>query len=669
MKDMTYTIHKDRPEEFRMINQTFVKQTIVNEPKHNACWDAKLSPDGELYFSICSEHTNHEYAKLYKYDYTENKAKQCFYTGDYLLKSHRYLRDSKFHTSINFKPDGKLIMVTYSTDKSPEHPVWLPYSFVSNPWEGFPGGELMEYDPKTEKVELFGIPAPRESIYGAVYSPKDDAYYMLGWMRGHLYRYDCKTRKCEDKGQVSEYKCYRIALGPDENVYFSTKSGFVMRYNVEIQELEDLDARIPCDKTVKGKKCPYTYMGPCVPGPDGRLYITGNNTDILSALDVKSGKIEAVGKLVPQDDYIDIDDQHTFVAGLDFDKDGVLWYATMSFRKMEDEHFKAPAGLFRWDVLNGGEPEFLGLFGTPERVQTYTCSFMIDKKRDILYSVSTNHSHGSPDVIAIDLGGFRKNMYEKGPICRDKLVFFPGHEEYREFADHWQNVKELIAEYSPNVKSKRVQSVRLWREFSKSNIRNAAVKALKFLDNDTVFGICGDSKLYKFVIKQGELISLSEADTADVASISRPAVNQVENLPHYPGRQWRRSVTASCKWKDGTIIVGTADGFLAKLFSDGRVYSIGPAICQGPVRDICSNIEKGVVYGVGGDVEDVGNVFKYTDEEGLIYLGTASCDLPDDEVGTCANFVLSSCAVSPDGTTLAVGACDRLACVYVYKIE
>lgn len=140
----SYTVTQSNPETFRIINQKYVKQAIIDEPKHNACWDANLSPDGTLYFSVCSEHTNHEFAKLYKYEFETNTATECFYTKDFLLKSDRYLRDSKFHTSIDFKPDGKLIMVTHSTDKSPCHPVWLPLSFVSNPWEGFPGGELME---------------------------------------------------------------------------------------------------------------------------------------------------------------------------------------------------------------------------------------------------------------------------------------------------------------------------------------------------------------------------------------------------------------------------------------------------------------------------------------------------------------------------------------------
>ena len=663
-----YVIHHNRPEDMYVINQRAVKQVITDEPLHNACWDANLSKDGVLYFSVCSEHANHEYAKLYKYDFESNRATQCFYTKDFLLKSDRYLRDSKFHTSISFKPDGKLIMVTHSTDKSPCHPAWLPYSFVSNPFEGFPGGELMEYDPKTGKIELFGIPAPRETIYGGVYSPKDDAYYMLGWMRGHLYRFDCKTRKCEDKGQVSEYRSYRIVVGPDENIYFSTKSGFLMRYNTETQELEDLKSRIYCDKVEKGETIPFTYMGPCITGPDGKLYTTGNYTTILSCYDIEKGEISKVGDLIPADKYIDVDDAHTFIAGMDFDKDGVLWYSTMAFRVMEDEHYKVPSGLFRWDISGGKKPEFLGLFGTPERVQTYTDSFIIDKEKDILYSVSTNHSYGSPDVIAIDLTEFRKDMYEKGPQCTDMLVYAPGHPEFHPFAEHWQDIKIKIAKYAPNFKAKIITPVRLWDKFSSGDIADAAVKAVQFCDDNSVRGICGDKNQYVFTIKDGNLTSLSEATQEDVTEISGQNPKEYDNMPYYPGRQWRRAVTAECEWNDESVIVGTEDGFLAKVRSDNSVYSIGPAVCQGPIRDLCSNKECGVVYGVGGDVEDIGNVFRYTEKNGLEYLGYMCCDVADDNVGVCANYVLSCCDISKDGKYLVVGSCDRLACVYVCEL-
>lgn len=666
MKEKTYLIHQGNLEDYRIINQTGVRQALTDVPTHNACWDAHLTPDGKLYFSLCSELTVGEYAKLYTYDFENNKCVECFYSKDHLLTSDRYIRDSKFHTSIQSKNDGKLIMITHTTDKAPQHIAWLPYSFVSNPWEGFQGGQLFEYDRETGKVETLGIPAPRESIYGAVYSPKDNAYYMLGYMRGHLYRYDCDKRKCEDLGQASEYHCYRLYIGPDMNVYFSTRSGFIMRYNIDKQQIEDTGCRLFNDKDVH--KWPYAYMGPVAIGPDGRMYTTGNFTDKLTAFDPKTDTVEYMGKLIRADEYVDNDQQHAMIPGMAFDKYGVLWYVTMSFRDDETEFYKVPSVLCRWDIFNGKEPEYLGLFGTVNRVQTHSDSFFIDKERDILYSVSTNHSKESPDVIAIELDKFRPVCHEKGEVSTDKLIFAPGVEEYYEFGRGWKDTKINIGKYSANIKAKKIQPTRLWKQVPMSEIADAAVLNLRWADNNTVVGLSGKDKFYSFRLEDAKLTEWKEISAAEAESMKRPAAEQIENLPSYPGRQWRANATCECEWLNGSKLVGTYDGFLAEVRADGSIKNLGPAACQGQLRCLCADLERGICYGVGGDVEDVGNIFTYDEHNGLRYLGYMSSDPWNDETGSCANFVLSSIAVSPDGAKLAIGACDRLACVYVIDL-
>lgn len=335
---------------------------------------------------------------------------------------------------------------------------------------------------------------------------------------------------------------------------------------------------------------------------------------------------------------------------------------------MEDEHYKVPSGLYRWDIFGGKKPEFLGLFGTKDRVQTYTDSFIIDKERDILYSVSTNHSYGSPDLIAIDLSGFRNVMYEKGEVCEDMLIYAPGYPEYHPFAEHWQSVKEQIAKYAPGFRANKITPVRLWKEFSGADINNARVTGLRFIDNNTLKILCGDKEKFVVTVKDGKILSIKTACNEEIKDIIKIIPEPEAQMPYYPGRQWKCAVSAMCEWTDGSKLVGTEDGFLAIICKGKKVYSLGPAICQGPVRGLCSDLKAGVAYGVGGDVEDVGNIFKYTDEEGLSYLGCMICDTADNDVGVCANFVLSSCALSPDGTKLAIGAMDRLSCVYICDI-
>ena len=667
MSETTYLIHQNNPEDYCVINQTGVRQALVNEPKHNACWDSYLAPDGSFYFSVCSELTVSEYAKLYQYDYEKNEARELFYVYDVILRSDRYIRDSKFHTSICALPDGRLIMVTHTTDRSPYHKAWLPYAFVSHAWEGFAGSELIIYDPKTNKIETKGIVSPRETIYGAVYSPKDNAYYMLGYMRGHLYRYDLATNKCADLGQASEYRCYRLVIGPDENVYFSTRSGFLMRYNVDLRIIEDLGVRIPCDKGIH--EWPYTYMGPCLVGPDGRMYMTGNFTDTLSAYNVKTGKMDAIGKMIPADEYVDQDQQHAMIPGMAFDKYGVLWYCTMSFRDNEDEYYKVPSMLFRWDVLGGGKPECLGLFGTPDRIQTHSVNMYIDKEKDILYSVSTNHSFNSPDVIAIDLTAFRDVCKIRGPVATDKLIYSPGDELYRPFADGWHNTKADIRTNQNVMPARKIQAVRLWKQVPMDEIADAQVRTIRWIDDETITGICGTEKYYSFTVRAGSLVEWKPVSAEEAAKQIPVQPAPVAGLPYHPGRKWRANATCECEWINGSRIVGTEDGFIARIDTDGSIYSIGPAVINGPIRAICSNLGKGIVYGVGGDVEDIGNVFRYDEKNGLIYLGYVASDVWNDNVGTCVNFVLSSCSLSADASKLAIGGCDRLACVFVLTLQ
>lgn len=68
---------------------------------------------------------------------------------DVILPHDRQIRASKFHSSICFMPDGRLIMTTHTTDESPCHPTWMPIAYYHHLWEGFAGGHILIYDPQT----------------------------------------------------------------------------------------------------------------------------------------------------------------------------------------------------------------------------------------------------------------------------------------------------------------------------------------------------------------------------------------------------------------------------------------------------------------------------------------------------------------------------------------
>jgi len=150
---------------YRVMNQTGVRQCVMPSPTtHNASWDGLLGPEGEVYFSLCSELTTSEYARLAVYDPWENRITPLHYTKDFIFPNDRFIRDSKLHTSMAWMNDGRMIMLTHTTDKSPEHPAWMPLAYYHDPWTGYPGSSLLCYDPATGKMENWGIPVHRETL-------------------------------------------------------------------------------------------------------------------------------------------------------------------------------------------------------------------------------------------------------------------------------------------------------------------------------------------------------------------------------------------------------------------------------------------------------------------------------------------------------------------------
>ena len=111
--------------------------------------------------------------------------------------------------------------------------------------------------------------------------------------------------------------------------------------------------------------------------------------------------------------------------------------------------------------------------------------------------------------------------------------------------------------------------------------------------------------------------------------------------------------------------MATEDGLLA-IVSPKGTFALGPVAASGTVRDMATNEAKTVVYGVAGDEEDLGTVFKFDFENGARMLGRLATD--GYLFGNAASCLLSCCALSPEGNTLIIGAKDRLGCVYICRL-
>ena len=202
----------------------------------------------------------------------------------------------------------------------------------------------------------------------------------------------------------------------------------------------------------------------------------------------------------------------------------------------------------------------------------------------------------------------------------------------------------------------------LWRALAPHSIPESAVKYLEWKDADTLWGICGETKTYAFTITDGKLTSLEPYTDA----IPTGKLPDCADLPWQPGRQYLAKPSVVAELPGGQQLIGTPDGMLA-LWNGEDMYSLGAVSVNGPSHCL-SAAPDGSVYGVAGDEMDIALLFRWDNKRGLRFLGHMGQGYGEsiDDVFYCT--YVTTCAVSPDGKKLAIGATERLGTVVIYDL-
>lgn len=146
---------------------------------------------------------------------------------------------SKIHAKFGEGKDGRIYFGTHAG-------LWWNYARFATK-EGYPGAHWMAFDPKTGRVEDFGLGVPNEGVNTGAYDPLFNRIYGLTHPRGHFVYYDVAARKAVDKGRINNFESICRTLGIDDEgyVYGSFGRGEIFRYNPRTDEIEELAARVP----------------------------------------------------------------------------------------------------------------------------------------------------------------------------------------------------------------------------------------------------------------------------------------------------------------------------------------------------------------------------------------------------------------------------------------
>jgi len=146
---------------------------------------------------------------------------------------------SKIHAKFGEGKDGRIYFGTHAG-------LWWDYARFATK-AGYPGEHWMAFDPKTGRVQDFGIGVPNEGINTGAYDPQFNRIYGLTHPRAHFVYYDVAAGKTVDLGRIDNWESIGRTLGIDDrgNVYGSFGQGQIFKYDPRTDRITELSVRLP----------------------------------------------------------------------------------------------------------------------------------------------------------------------------------------------------------------------------------------------------------------------------------------------------------------------------------------------------------------------------------------------------------------------------------------
>jgi hypothetical protein len=175
--------------------------------------------------------------------YYDSKADRIHDVGNLTaLCSESFLKrgpQSKIHAKFGEGKDGRVYFGTHGG-------YWWDYARFATK-EGYPGAHWMAFDPKTNRVEDFGLAVPNEGVNTGAYDPLFNRIYGLTHPRGHFVYYDVQSHRAVDKGRINNWEsiCRTLGIDDEGNVYGSFGAGKIFKYDPRTDSIWELSVSVP----------------------------------------------------------------------------------------------------------------------------------------------------------------------------------------------------------------------------------------------------------------------------------------------------------------------------------------------------------------------------------------------------------------------------------------
>jgi len=322
-------------------------------PLHDSCWALATGKDGKIYVGVCGEISGGLSVFIVSYDPDTREVTYHVEVGPEVGEpaDNGKATQAKIHYCMLPGDDGLLYCATHASGPPVNHPVWRPWNSWDDESIRFPGSFIFTFDPKTDKIDNFGIGPKWEGSRCLALDEKHRKLYGVTWPRNHFYVYELDTHEYRDLGRFGHVNPQAVWTDRDGNAYTTGDYGQILKVDAETEEMRFFKVSCPHVWYRDGwHNVPYDV----VPSPDWNS-VWGTDWGYESFIwrydmyDGPEGTMHSFGRAFGAEDFrTDCGLESHQVRGVVFGADGKLYF-TMPIGLAEERR----TYLIRMDVETG----------------------------------------------------------------------------------------------------------------------------------------------------------------------------------------------------------------------------------------------------------------------------------------------------------------------------